>query len=78
MKTSYDKLTKIFTKCPGHLTKMSDMPIYGKKHLQYLLLQDQKADDLGIRYVAFGVLGLPSFNILLVSSNRAEYLSSRY
>ena len=60
MKTSYDKLTKNFTKCPGHLTKMSDMTIYGKKHLQYLLLQDQKVDDLGIRYVALGVLGLRS------------------
>ena len=58
MKTSYDIITKIFTKCPGHLTKMADMPIYGKK-INYLLLQDQKTDDLGIRYVALGVLALP-------------------
>ena len=34
--------------------------IYGKI-LENSLLQNQKADDLGTRYVAFGVLGLLSF-----------------
>ena len=30
MKTPYKKLAKIYTNCLGHLTKMADMPIYGK------------------------------------------------
>ena len=30
MKTPYNKLAKIYTNCYGHLTKMADMPIYGK------------------------------------------------
>ena len=30
MKTPYDRLAKIYTKCTGHLTKMATMPIYGK------------------------------------------------
>ena len=29
MKTSYNKLAKIYTNCFGHMTKMADMPIYG-------------------------------------------------
>ena len=34
MKTSYDKLVKIYTKCSGHMTKMADMPIYGENPLK--------------------------------------------
>ena len=30
MKTPYDRLAKIYTKCTGHMTKMATMPIYGK------------------------------------------------
>ena len=47
MKTPYNKLAKIYTNCIGHLTKMADMPIYGKNPLKNLL-QNQKADDFGL------------------------------
>ena len=30
----YDKLAKVYANCFGHMTKMADMPIYGKKHLK--------------------------------------------
>ena len=60
MKTPYNKLTKIYANCFGHITKMADMPIYGKKAFKKLLLQNLKADDLGTRYVTFGMYGLPS------------------
>ena len=30
MKTPYNKLAKIYANCYGHMTKMADMPIYGK------------------------------------------------
>ena len=30
MKTPYDKLAKIYTKCNGHMTKVIAMPIHGK------------------------------------------------
>ena len=56
MKISYNKLAKIYANWFGHMTKMADMPIYGKN----LLLQNQKADDLGTWYVTFGMWGLPS------------------
>ena len=29
MKTPYDRLAKIYTKCTGHMTKMATTPIYG-------------------------------------------------
>ena len=32
--TPYNKLAKIYTNCFGHLTKMADMPIYGKNSLK--------------------------------------------
>ena len=60
MKTTYNKLVKIYTNCTGYLTKMADMPLFGKKPFKNLLLQNQKADDLGIWYVTFLMLGLPS------------------
>ena len=44
---------------PGHMTKMAATPIYCKKHFKNLL-KNQKAIDLGIWYVAFGMWGLPS------------------
>ena len=59
MKTPYNKLAKINTKCSGHMTKMVDIPIYGKNHKN--LFQNQKANDLGTWYVALGMWGLPSF-----------------
>ena len=33
MKTPYGRLAKIYTKCTGHMAKMSAMPIYGKNPL---------------------------------------------
>ena len=33
MKTPYDRLAKIYTKCTGHITKMATRPIYGKNPL---------------------------------------------
>ena len=33
MKTSYDRLAKIYTDYTGHMTKMATMPIYGKNPL---------------------------------------------
>ena len=33
MKTRYDKFAKIYTNCFGHMTKMADIPIYGKNPL---------------------------------------------
>ena len=33
MKTPYDRLAKIYTKCTGHMTKMATTPIYGKNSL---------------------------------------------
>ena len=55
METPKNAGTKVCSNGPGHMTKMATMPIYGKN-----LLKNQKADDLGTWYVAFGVLGLPS------------------
>ena len=42
------------------MTKMAGTPIYGKKKtFKNILLQNQKADDLGTWYVTFGMWGLP-------------------
>ena len=47
MKTSYNQLAKIFTNCFGHMTKMADIPIYGKNPFKSLL-QNQKAEVCNI------------------------------
>ena len=60
METPKDGGTKVCSNGPGHMTKMAAMPIYGKKNFKNLLLQNQKANDLGTWYVAFGMWGLPS------------------
>ena len=52
METPYDGGTKVCSNVPGHVTRMAAMPIYGKKTFKNLLLQNQKADDLGTWYVA--------------------------
>ena len=54
MNTTCEKLSKIYTNCYGHMTKMADIPLYGKNLLQNLL-QNQKADDLGTWYVTSGL-----------------------
>ena len=51
--------SKVCSNGPGHMTKMAATPIYGIKPFKNLLLQNQKADDLGTWYVAFGLWGLP-------------------
>ena len=55
VKTPYDKLAKIYAKYFGHMIKMAATPIYYKKTFKNLLLQNQKADDLGTWYVALGM-----------------------
>ena len=59
MKTPYNKLAKMYANYFGHMTKMADMTIYGKP-FENLLLQNQKADDIGTWYVTFGMWGLPN------------------
>ena len=54
MKTSYDKFTKIFTKCPGHLTKMGDMPIYGKKPFNIFYFRTRRLMTLGLGMKLWG------------------------
>ena len=34
MKTTFDNVAKIYANCSGHMTKMADMPIYGKNPLK--------------------------------------------
>ena len=45
MASPWDGGTKVCSNCPGHMTKMAAMPIYGK-NLKNLLIRNQKADDL--------------------------------
>ena len=60
MKTPYDKFAKMYTNCCGHMTKVTDILIYGKKPFKNLHLQNHTADDLGTWYVIFEMCGLPS------------------
>ena len=55
LKTPYNKLAKINTKYFGHMVKIAAMPIHGKNLFKNLLLQNQKASDLGTWYVALGM-----------------------
>ena len=55
VKTTNDKLAKLFTKYFGHMPKMAAMPIYSKKPFQSLLPKKQKANDLVTWYVALGM-----------------------
>ena len=52
MKTPYDRLAKIYTKCTGHMTKMAT-PLYGKNLLNVFF------SGLGTWYVALGMWALP-------------------
>ena len=54
MKTPYDKLVKIFTNCFGHMTKMAEIPIYGKTPIQ-IFSRTKRLITLGLGYVAFGM-----------------------
>ena len=56
VKTPYDKLAKIYAKYFGHMTKMANTPIYGKKHLKIFFSRTTRPmDDLGTWYVALGM-----------------------
>ena len=59
MKPPWDGGTKVCSNVPGHMTKMTAMPIYGKK-IKNLLLRNQNADDLETCYAASGARVLPS------------------
>ena len=48
MKTPYDRLAKINTKCTGHMTKMATMPIYGKNPLNVFFSGTKKPMALGL------------------------------
>ena len=54
MKTSYNKLAKIYTNCFGHITEMADMPIYSKNPLKIFFSRTSRLIDILIRYVHFG------------------------
>ena len=47
MKSPYDRLTKIYTNCAGHMTKMATMPIYGKNPLNILFSGTKRPMALG-------------------------------
>ena len=55
METPLDGGTKVCPNGPGHMIKMATTPIYGKKPIKNLLLQNLKADDLGTWHVALGM-----------------------
>ena len=48
MKTSYNKLAKIYANCYGHMTKMAAMPIYGKNPLIIFFSRTRRPMTLGL------------------------------
>ena len=42
------KLAKIYANCYGHMTKMADMPIYGKNPLKVFLSRTKGLMSLGL------------------------------
>ena len=66
MKIPYDELAKIYTKYFGHVTKIAALPFNGKKTFKHLLLQNQKADDLGTWYVALEMIVIPRFFQMMI------------
>ena len=48
MKTPYDRLAKIYTKCTGHMTKMATTPIYGKNPLNVFFSGTKRPMALGL------------------------------
>ena len=48
MKTTYDRLAKIYTNCSGHMTKMATMPIYGKNPLNIFFSRTKRPMALGL------------------------------
>ena len=56
----WEGITKVYINGSGHKTKMAAMPIYGKKNLKNLLLQNQKSYDPETWHVASGTQALQS------------------
>ena len=48
MKTSYNKLAKIYANWFGHMAKMADMPIYGKNPLKIFFSRTRMLMALGL------------------------------
>ena len=48
VKTTYDKLAKIYAIYFGHMTKMVATPIYGKKHLKIFFSRTRRPMTLGL------------------------------
>ena len=48
MTTPYDRLAKIYTNCTGHMTKMANTPIYGKKPFNTFLSGTKSSMALGL------------------------------
>ena len=48
VKTPYDTLAKIYTKHFGHMTKMTTMPIYGKKTFKIFFSRTRRQVTLGL------------------------------
>ena len=53
MKTSYNKLAKIYVNCSGHMTKMADIPIYGKSPLKIFFSRTRRLMTLGLGMLYF-------------------------
>ena len=54
MKTPYDRLAKIYTKCTGYMTKMATMSIYGKNHLNVFFSGTNRSMALGLGMYHWG------------------------
>ena len=65
MKTPYDKLAKFYTKFSGHMTKMADMPIYGKNPLNNFS-RARKPMPLGLRMGSTGDVGPTKFVQMMI------------
>ena len=48
MKTPYDRLAKIYTKCTGHMTKMATTSTYGKTPLNVFFSGTKRPMALGL------------------------------
>ena len=48
MKTPYNKLAKNCANCFGHMTKMADMPIYGKNPLKIFFSRTRRLMTFGL------------------------------
>ena len=48
MKTPYDRLAKIYTKCTGHMTKMATTSTYGKNPLNVFFSGTKRPMALGL------------------------------